>query len=136
MKQGFVDANIILRYLTRDPPEMAEAARRVLSAAQRAKVRLLLIPITVAEVVWVLESFYGYPKERIATTLTQLLHTDSFDVENLEELTEALALYHERNLDFADALLAIVALRKGPTAIYSFDRHFDRVPGLTRLAPR
>ena len=26
MRQAFIDANVILRYLTKDPPEMAEAA--------------------------------------------------------------------------------------------------------------
>lgn len=135
MKRAFVDANVILRYLTRDPPEMAEAALRTMTAAQRGKVRLLLIPITVAEVVWVLESFYGHPKSNIAATLTQFLHADGLEVDDLDLLTEALVLYHEHNLDFADALVATRARRKGPPAIYSFDRHFDRVMGLTRLTP-
>jgi len=135
VKRAFVDANVILRYLTRDPPEMAEAALRTFTAAQRGKVRLLLAPITVAEVVWVLESFYGYPKAQITQTLTQFLHADGLEVESLDLLTEALALYHEQNLDFADALVATVARRKGPPVVYSFDRDFDRVAGVTRLTP-
>lgn len=135
MKRAFVDANVILRYLTGDPPEMAEAALRTLTAAQRGKVRLLLTPITVAEVVWVLESFYGHPRAQVAQTLTQFLRADGVEVESLDLLIEALALYHEHNLDFADALLATVARRKGPPVVYSFDRDFDRVAGLTRLTP-
>lgn len=135
MKRAFVDANVILRYLTRDPPDMAEAALRTFTAAHRGKVRLLLMPITVAEVVWVLESFYGHHKAQIATTLTQFLHADGLEVENLDLLTEAFALYHGQNIDFADALVATVARRKGPPAVYSFDRDFDRVTGLTRLTP-
>ena len=47
----------------------------------------------------------------------------------------ALTLYFEKNLDFADAVLAIKALRKGPEMIYSFDRHLNRVDGLKRLEP-
>ncbi|MFQ5574544.1 MAG: hypothetical protein ACE5E0_02835 [Terriglobia bacterium] len=31
--------------------------------------------------------------------------------------------------------MATVARRKGPPAVYSFDRHFDRVAGLTQLDP-
>lgn len=135
MKRAYVDANVILRYLTRDPPEMAEAALRTFTAAQRGKVRLLLAPITVAEVVWVLESFYGHPRAHVAQTLTQFLHADGLEIESLDLLIEALALYHEQNLDFADALVATVARRKGPPVVYSFDRDFDRVAGLTRLTP-
>lgn len=135
MKRAFMDANVILRYLTGDPPEMAEAALRTLTAAQRGKVRLLLTPITVAEVVWVLESFYGHPRAQVAQTLTQFLRADGVEVESLDLLIEALALYHKHNLDFADALLATVARRKGPPVVYSFDRDFDRVAGFTRLTP-
>ena len=95
------------------------------------------LTITVAEVVWVLESFYEFPRAQIGTTLTQFLHADGLEVETPDLLTEALALYHdhERNLDFADALLATTARRNGPPELYSFDRDFDHVPGVTRLHP-
>ncbi len=89
MKRAYVDANVILRYLTRDPPEMAEAALRTFTTAQRGKVRLLLTPITVAEVVWVLESFYGHPRAQVAQTLTEFLHADGLEVESLDLLIEA-----------------------------------------------
>lgn len=135
MKRAFIDANIILRYLTKDPPEMAEAALRVFTAANSGELSLIVIPITVAEVVWVLESFYGHPKAQIATIMTQFLHSDGLDVEDLDLLTQALYLYHDKNLDFADALLATTVLRKGPPAVYSFDHHLDRVPGITRREP-
>lgn len=135
MKNAFTDANLILRYLTKDPPEMAEAALKTFRAAQNGEVCLLIIPITVAEIVWVLESFYGYPKTQIATTLTQFLHSDGLEVDNLGLLIETPTLYHEKNLDFADALLATTALRQGPNIIYSFDLHFNRVTGIKRLEP-
>ena len=135
MKRAFVDANLILRYLTKDPPNMAKASLKTFSAAQDGQICLILIPITVAEVVWVLESFYGYPKDRIAVTITQFLHSDGLEVIDLDILIQALSLYHEKNIDFADALLAVSALSRGPNVIYSFDRHFNRIPGITRLEP-
>lgn len=135
MKRAFVDANLVLRYLTKDPPDMAEASLKTFSAAQDGQIRLILIPITVAEVVWVLESFYGYPKDQIVTTISQFLHSEGLEVMNLDMLIQALSLYHEKNIDFADALLAASALSLGPNFIYSFDHHFDRIPGITRLQP-
>lgn len=135
MKRAFIDANVILRYLTKDPLEMAEATLKTFMDAKKGKVLLLITPLTVAEVVWVLESFYGYSKNQIAETLTQFLLCDGLEVESLDFLIEALALYQEKNLDFADAFLAVTALRKGPPTIYSFDRHLNRVDGVTVLKP-
>ena len=34
MKEALVDANVILRYLTRDPPAMAEAALKIFNEAR------------------------------------------------------------------------------------------------------
>ena len=135
MKEALVDANVILRYLTKDPPAMAEAALKIFNEARSGKISLSIIPITVAEVVWVLESFYGYSKQQITDTMIQFLLCEGLEVEGLDLLIGALTLYHEKNLDFADAVLAITALRKGPKMIYSFDRHLNRVDGLKRLEP-
>lgn len=135
MKKALIDSNVILRYLTKDPPEMAEAARQAFDHAQNGKVTLLLTVLTVAEVVWVLESFYGHPKDKIAEIMVQFLFCDGLEVDELDMIIEALNLYQHKNLDFADAFLAAIALRKGPQAIYSFDQHFDRIPGVTRLKP-
>jgi predicted nucleic-acid-binding protein len=135
MKRALIDANVILRYLTKDPPAMAEAAQKIIMDAQKGKVSLDIIPLIVAEVVWVLESFYNFPKNQIAETMTQFLICDGLEVESLDLLIEALALYREKNLDFADALLGATALRKGSPLIYSFDHHLDRIEGVTRLQP-
>jgi len=135
MKQAFVDANVVLRYLTKDPPTMAEASLKLFTAAQKGKISLKMISITVAEVVWVLESFYSYSKNEIAETLTQFLFSDGLTVENLDLIIEALALYQKKNLDFADAFLSVVSLGDDQPIIYSFDHDFDRVTGITRLGP-
>ncbi len=135
MKRAFIDPNVVLRYLTKDPPEMAEAALKTFRDAKNGKVFLLVTNLTVAEVVWVLESFYSYSKNQIAETLTEFLLCDGLEVESLDFLIEALVLYQEKNLDFADAFLAVTALQKGTPTIYSFDVHLNRVDGITVLKP-
>lgn len=47
----------------------------------------------------------------------------------------ALGLFHERNIAFVDALLAAKVLKSGEQELYSFDRDFDRIPGLLRREP-
>lgn len=124
---------VILRYLTKDPPVMAEAARKIFTDAKMGKTALLIIPLTVAEVIWVLESFYGHSKTQIAETLSQFLFCEGLEVEDLDLLIEALTLYKEKNIDFADAFLAITALQKRPGIIHSFEPHLNRVDGITVL---
>jgi predicted nucleic acid-binding protein len=135
VKRALVDANVVLRYLTGDPPDLAEAAFKTLSAAEQGLVGLVLTPITVAEIVWVLESFYGYPKARIGETLSHFLRSQGLEVMQLDLLIHALSLYGEKNIDFADALLAGFALSQGLEFIYSFDKHFARIPGIVKVAP-
>jgi predicted nucleic-acid-binding protein len=94
-----------------------------------------MISITVAEVVWVLESFYSYSKSQIAETLTQFLFSDGLIVENLGLIIEALALYQKKNLDFGDAFLSVVSLRDDQVVIDSFDHDSDRITRITRLEP-
>ena len=53
MKTALVDANVILRFITRSPREMAEAARNLFKQAEAGEIGLIILTITVAEVVWV-----------------------------------------------------------------------------------
>lgn len=134
-KEAYLDANVILRHLTGDPPEMAEAALAIFGKAEEGELRLRVLQVTVAEVVWVLESYYGHPRDDIATTVARLLQADGLEVERPGRLMEALALYREHGVDFADALVGAAARREGPPVVRSFDDDFDRLPGVTRAGP-
>ncbi len=61
----WIDANILLRFLTGEPTELANRALRLFGRADRGEVRLHVSPLIVAETVWVLTSFYKYPKAQI-----------------------------------------------------------------------
>lgn len=132
---AYVDANVIVRYLTDDPPDMAKQALVLFAVAQRGGVRLLVTTVTLAEVVWTLASFYQFDRGRIAEKLTALVTATGLEMEDRDEATLALSLYAEKNVNFADALLAARSLLVGPTEIYSFDRHFDRLTGIRRRTP-
>jgi predicted nucleic acid-binding protein len=44
-------------------------------------------------------------------------------------------MYAELNISFVDAYHAALMKRLGLTDIVTFDRQFDRVPGVSRLEP-
>ncbi len=59
---AFLDTNVLIRHFTGDPPDMAARATAALAGADE----LLLADLVVAECVYVLESFYEVPRERVA----------------------------------------------------------------------
>jgi predicted nucleic acid-binding protein len=122
----WLDANVLLRFLTGSPPELAGRAERLLEEAQRGGVPLRVHPVVVAETVWVLESFYEYSKQKISGVLIPLLEQPALRVEGAKTVVRALETMAQGNVDFADALLAETARSRGE-GVVSFDRDFRRL---------
>ena len=55
MSRLWLDANVILRFLTKDPPEMAERSARLMAQAERGEVSLYVSLLVVTEGIWVLD---------------------------------------------------------------------------------
>ena len=135
MKRAYVDANVILRLVTGDPPEMADAAESMFRLVDDGELELLIEPVVIAEAVWVLSSFYGFSPAEIAPILRTFLAGEGIVGDDKDALLDALQLYEDTNVDFADALLAVKMAREGIRDVYSFDKHFDRIEGIRRRVP-
>lgn len=128
---AFVDTNVLIRHLTGEPPEMASRATRYLAGADE----LLLPDLILAEVAYVLESFYETPRTQVATTLRAVLAFPAIRVVDADLLQRAVEVYEVHRLDFADAYLVASAERTGISVIASFDRSIDRVSTVRREEP-
>lgn len=135
MTRAYVDTNILLRFLTGDPPDLAAQARALLEAVDRGEITLVVDEIVIAELVWVLQSFYGHPAPAVARVVQELLSHDGLQAEDKPGLLTALSLFADKNVDFTDALLAVHMNRQEVREIFSFDRHFERLPNLVRRTP-
>lgn len=122
----WVDANVVLRFLTGDPPEMAAKALELMNRAEKGDIGLRVSHLVVAEIVWVLSSFYRYSKSQIAETLISFLGADGIYAENPALLIQALQDMAEKNVDFADAYLAALA-RAREESICFFDNDFEKL---------
>lgn len=129
---AFLDANVLVRHLTGDPPEQAERATRFLRDADE----LLLPDLILAEVAYVLESFYETPRAQVAATLRAVLAFPAIRVIDADLLQRAIELYDLLRLDFADAYLVASAERTGIGVVVSFDRGIDRATSIHREEPR
>jgi predicted nucleic acid-binding protein len=128
---AFVDTNVLIRHLTGDPPDLAARATRYLATADE----LLMPDLILAEVAYVLESFYETPRAQVATTLRAVLAFPAIRVVDDDLLHRTVEVYEVHRLDFADAYLVASAERTGIGVIASFDRTIDRVATIRRDEP-
>jgi predicted nucleic acid-binding protein len=122
---------VLVRHLTGDPPEMARRATALLASGER----LLLADLILAECVYVLESFYEVPRERVAEMMRAAIALPTIDTVDPVSLLRALEVYEVERLDFADAYLVAQAEATDVGTIVSFDRSIDRVDSVTRHEP-
>jgi predicted nucleic acid-binding protein len=129
--RAFCDTNILIRHLTGDPPEMATRATRFLAEADE----LLLVDLIVAEVVYVLESFYEAPRPQVAESVRSIIAFGPITVLDEAMLLRTIEVYEVHGLDFAEAYLVASAESSGIGAVASFDRAIDRVTTVQRIEP-
>jgi predicted nucleic acid-binding protein len=128
---AFLDTNVLVRHLTGDPPVQAARATRFLQQADE----LLLPDLILAEVAYVLESFYETPRAQVAETLRAVLAFPAIRVVDDELLFRTVEVYDVHRLDFADAYLVASAERTGVEEVVSFDRSIDQVGTGRRVEP-
>ena len=111
-----IDTNIVVRYLTRDDPTQAAAARAVIDAG-----RVFVSTTVFLECEWVLRSVYGFAGGEAAAALRGFAGLPTVSVESPILLAEALDRA-EAGMDFADALHLGAAAQCD--AMLTFDRRF------------
>lgn len=127
MHNIWIDSNVVLRYLIHDDEKLFAEARRVMEMAVHSNIKLHLSTVTVAELVWVLDSFYEYPKEQISMILSDFINAQGIEIEERDIVLKALDDFAVLNVDFIDAYLAAKSIDSG-WAVCSFDKtHFRRL---------
>ena len=134
----FLDANVILRYLTRDDEAKAAACFEFLQRVKRGEEELAVSEALVTEVVYVLSSpaLYHLKPDEIRSRLVPILSLRGLKVPKERVILRALDLYATYPaLDFVDVLSAAHMENQGIDDIFSYDRDFDRIAGVRRLEP-
>lgn len=128
---AFVDTNVLIRHLTGDPPDLAARATAFLAEADE----LLLPDLIVAEVVYVLESFYEVPADDVARLVRSVIAFPPIRTLDPALLLRSLEVYETHRIDFAEAYLVASAEAAGIHDIISYDRSIDRVLSVHRIEP-
>lgn len=130
-----LDTNVLIRFVIGEPLEQAKETAALFAAAEAGKVRLTLLPMVLAESVFVLNGFYQHSRDRVAEVLSHLIASPGFHSPEQDRLLHALKLFGSTKLDFVDCYLAAASIREGKVVI-SFDKDFDKLGGVMRKRPR
>jgi predicted nucleic-acid-binding protein len=116
-----IDTNIVVRVITGDDPVQTPIADRLIAAEP-----VLMSATVMMESEWVLRSFFGYSRERLAVALSKFMEIDNVQVEDRERFLWALACF-AKGADLADMLH--VAMPKAATSFVTFDQEVARYAG-------
>ena len=128
-----VDTNILLRFLSGEPPAQAAAARKLFDRAANGEVILEVPTLIVAEAYYTLTSFYEVERKIAAEKLSMLLQQHGVKLRDGNSVLTALKWLQTSNVGFSDAYLAAEASEE-KLIVASFDSDFDK-PRVARYEP-
>jgi predicted nucleic-acid-binding protein len=92
---------------------------------------LITSELVIAEIIWVLESYYEFAKDKIVDMASKIINTKGITVINSDMLLAALDIYSEKNIDFIDAFNISLMKKMDLTDILTLDKkHFSRISEL------
>ena len=129
-----LDTNVLVRFLTADDPEQAEAALRMVEIADSTGERLHISTIVLAELVWVLQGGrYARSRVEVADALNALLDTTVFEIQDRDLVRRAVTAFRAGPADFSDYLIGEHDRRAGCTSTLTFDRRLAGSTGFEEL---
>ena len=130
MSKNLIDTNLIIRFLVNDDPQKVNRVEKLLKDKSNKNI---LLDTVIAEIIWVLGSYYSLSKKEVVEKIAALIHAETVEC-NSFLLSRALTLWEENNISYIDAYLSAVA-ELGNITIYSYDRRLTSIDTITVKEP-
>lgn len=125
-KKYFIDTNIFLRFLLDDHPTLSPKAKKYFSQLSNNLVVFISSPLVIAEVYWVLKSFYKYSHLKITNSLKPLLSQKNLKIRDKQLIIDSITLCQQKNIDFIDAISFLEA-KKRKIKLVTFDKKLAKL---------
>lgn len=135
MTVRFIDTNILLRYLSGDDPVRAQRALTLLRRIELGEEQAVTSQLVIFETIFSMQRRYRVPKAQIRDRIQAILNLRNLQIPDKHLFHQALDLFVERDIPFADAFNATYMQTRGVTEIYTWDRDYDRIPDIQRVEP-
>ena len=127
-----LDTNVLVRYVTHDHPEQTATAIEVMKSLT-AETPGFLSMVVLAELVWVVETCYGFSKAEVVETLEGLLRSKELVVERADIALQAVSKFKTTRSDFSDCLIERSGHAAGCRHTITFDRRASSLEGMKLL---
>jgi predicted nucleic-acid-binding protein len=123
-----VDANVLVRLVTRDDPRQVTAAEAFIEGGAWVSHLVLM------EASWVLTTVYEVEPQGLSVAIDMLLNHKSLAVQDADVVAAALQSFQAKpSLGFSDCLVLEVARRAGHLPLGTFDKNLGKLEGAERL---
>jgi len=136
----FLDANVFIyayykpkKQLTQKEKQMKEHAKKIISNVSQGKEDVITTVVHVSEIANILKN--GMPIDQLTAIIRGLFMLDNVRIMGVtrEAYFAATELGDDLKLEANDALAVDTMRLNEVKEIYSFDEHFSKVDGITRL---
>ena len=126
MKNLYIDANVLVSFLTRRIESQYVEARGLFVKAREEGAKIVLIPEIIIETAYVLETHYQVSRKDIHESLKELLENTIVKVINGHIILQALEFFDTVSVDLPDIYLYLVA-RDDDAEVFSFDKDLEKL---------
>lgn len=127
-----IDTNVLARYILQDDEKQAKTASDFLESLHPGYQGYITKTVLV-ELVWLFAQGYKLPRNTIANVITEILTTNTLQIESANQVSQALAQYQQTTADFSDLLIATTAKNKGCEQTVIFDKKASKHANMTLL---
>ena len=128
-----IDTNVLVRFLVRDDEAQFDKAKKLIRREVTAGRRVFVSQLVLLETEWVLRSRYGLQKTELLHALSGLLDAADVQFEDEPAIEEALFIWKENAVGFADCLIGAQNRRLGCSTTATFDLKAAKLPGFSPL---
>jgi AbrB family looped-hinge helix DNA binding protein len=125
-----------VRFLTRDDEQKAQQALDLLLRIERGEEKVITSPLVIFETIFTLQKLYKVPRDIIKEQVLSIISLRSLHLQDKSLYPRAFDLYISKNISFADAYNAVYMHSEEIAQIYTWDKDFVKIEGITQIEPQ
>lgn len=127
--QCVLDTNVLLEVLLRRNEQHFAECFALLDQVKKGNITAVVPGIVLAELQWVMSSFYNLPKREIAEFLESILHVRGLKISDEYDHEQSIRLYAGNTVKYIDAIIASMrCVQNSGYVVVSYDTEFKRLP--------
>lgn len=128
-----LDTNVLVRYLAQDDRVQSRLASELIEGSLSVDKPGFVAVVTLAEVVWVMESCYGASRAEVGDIIERMLRVRQLRFQDSDVAWQALRAFRAGKADFADCLIERLGHAEGCERTVTFDQVAARGAGMQIL---